>query len=58
MLMRPEVPIGRRRLNDTPVKELLIIAAFAVIGAAVALGIAREFPVPGGAAAEWLAELG
>jgi hypothetical protein len=57
MLMRPEAPIEHRRLSATPVKELLILAVIAVMGVAVALGVAHEFPVPADTTTEWLAQL-
>ena len=46
MLMRVERPIERRRWEIMLDKELLMLAAFVIIGAALAAGLAIVFPIP------------
>jgi hypothetical protein len=55
MAMLMSVPIEHGRLDDILASELLMLAVFAVIGAAVALGLASALPLPADIGAEWLA---
>jgi hypothetical protein len=57
MPIRAELPIGRPAiLNEYIPEDMLVVAGFALIGGAIALGLAIAFPIPGDTDAPWLVQ--